>query len=130
MASYKIKSRPWSKIVGFYQDMIKKHGRSSLEPMLGFVEQIQAAEFADRIYGATSHVRLLISYLPEFDPEGQVLYVELDSTNEQIKFEYQETSSPLYKRWKRTCPPEDSFPVFQRFLKRVKWFYPRRVKSR
>lgn len=124
MASYKIKSRPWSNIVGFYRDMVKKYGHSSLKPMLGFVERIHAAEFADRIYGATSHAQLLISQLPEFDPDGQLLYVELDSTKGQIKFEYQETSSPLYKRWRRACSPEDSFPVFQRFLKRVKWFYP------
>jgi hypothetical protein len=121
---YKIKSRPWSKIVSFYRDRVGKN--SSLKPMLKFVEQIEAAEFADRIHGATSHVRLLISYLPEFDPDGQLLYVEFDSTTRQVKFEYQETQSPLYKRWRKACSPNDCFPVFQRFLKRVKWFYSSR----
>jgi hypothetical protein len=66
MASYKVKSTPWPRVVGFYRDMVNKYGHNSLKPMLGFVEQIQAAEFADRIYGATSHARLLISYLPDF----------------------------------------------------------------
>ena len=52
------------------------------------------------MYGATSHLQRRISYLPEFDPDKEILNVDLGQ-NGQYRFEYQETSSLLYKRWKK-----------------------------
>src|SRR5258706_6205440 len=38
-----------------------------------------------------------------------------------LSIRYQETRSPLYKRWRRTCSPEQAFPSFVRFLKLKNW---------
>jgi hypothetical protein len=73
-----------------------------------------------------SHVRLQISYLPEFDADKEALSVDLNHETGEFEFEYQETASPLYKRWRRKCPANEAFPVFNRFLQRKKWFSMRK----
>jgi hypothetical protein len=123
---YKVKSEPWPKIAEFYSELASEPKNVWLTPMVGFVEKIGAAEWAGNLHGSTSHMRLRISYLPEVDPDKELLNVDLDHENGQFKFEYQETSSPLYKRWTRTCGPEEAFAVLQRFLRRVNWFYPQK----
>jgi len=119
---YRVKSQPWPKIISFYRSLAESSGNSWLGPMVGFVEQIGAADFAQNLYGATSHMQLRISYLPEFHPDKEVLNVEFDHKDEHFRFEYQETASPLYKRWQRTCPPDQAFQTLVRFLKMKKWF--------
>lgn len=90
--------------------------------MAEFVEQIGAADFAQHLYGSTSHMELRISHLPEFDPFKEVLNINFDRADGQFKFEYQETESPLCKRWKKSCLPDQAFPTLLRFLKMKKWF--------
>jgi hypothetical protein len=102
--------------------MATEHGHEWLTPMLKLVEQIQAADYVGNVYGSTSPLQLGISYLPEFDPDKEVLNVDFNRASGQFEFEYQETASPLYKRWKRKCPANDAFPVFNRFLQLKKWF--------
>lgn len=119
---YKVKSRPWSEITHFCRSMVTDHQHVWLTPMLAFVEQIERADYSGRVFGSTSHLRLRISYLPEFDPDKEVLNVDLDHESGLFEFEYQETASPLYKRWRRRCSTDEAFPVFTRFLQRKKWF--------
>lgn len=119
---YKVKSRSWPEILRFYRSMANEHGHNWLIPMAELVEQIGTADYARKVYGATSHAQLRVSYLPEFDPDKEVLNVDLDPKSGQFEFEYQETASPLYKRWKKTCSADEAFPAFNRFLKLKKWF--------
>ena len=119
---YRIKTRPWPEIVEFYRDLVGKHQHESFRSMIDLVEKIAAADFAKNLYPATSHAQLKISYYPDFHPDGEFLNVDLEGETGQIKFEYQETPSPLYKRWKRVCQPSEAFEVFQRFLQLKKWF--------
>jgi hypothetical protein len=121
---YKVKSKPWPRIIHFYRSVAETPRNSWLHPMLEFVEQIGAADFAQNLCGSTSHLRLRISYLPEFDPDKEVLNIDLDRKDGQFKFEYPETASPLYKRWKKICSPDQAFPTLVRFLKMKKWFFP------
>lgn len=123
---YKLKSRPWSEIAKFYRSMVADHGLVWLTPMLGLVEQIEHAEYAEKIFGSTSLARLRISYLPEFEPDKEVLNIDLNRETGEFEFEYQETASTLYKRWRRKCSANEAFPVFNRFLQRKKWFLMRR----
>lgn len=102
--------------------MVTDHQHVWLRPMLALVEQIEHADYAGRVFGCTSHVRLRISYLPEFDPDKEVLKVDLNHETGDFEFEYQETASPLYKQWKRKCSAKEAFPVFNRFLQCKKWF--------
>jgi len=46
--------------------------------MLQFVEQIATAEFADRIHSITSMHDVIVSNLPEFDLDRDVLKIEFD----------------------------------------------------
>jgi hypothetical protein len=94
--------------------------------MLALVEQIEHADYAERVFVSTSHVRLQISYLPEFDPDKEALSVDLNHETGEFEFEYQETASPLYKRWRGKCPANEAFRVFNRFLQRKKWFSMRK----
>jgi len=119
---YKVKSKPWPQVIDFYRSLAESSGNSWLGPMVGFVEKIGASDFAQKLYGATSHLQLRISYLPEFDPDKEVLNVDFDHKNEQFRFEYQETASPLYKRWRRSCSPDQAFQTLVRFLQMKKWF--------
>jgi len=59
---YKVKSKPWPRITHFYRSFAEIPGNSWLRPMLEFVEQIGAVDFAHILYGSTSHIRLRISY--------------------------------------------------------------------
>jgi hypothetical protein len=119
---YKVKSKPWQRIIQFYRSFAETPRNSWLRPMLEFVELVGAADFAPSLYGSTSHIQLRISYLPEFDPDNEVLNIDLDRKDGQFTFEYQETASPLYKRWNKTCSPDQAFPTLVRFLKMKKWF--------
>ena len=119
---YKVKSQPWPKIIHYYHSLVEEHNHNWLRPMLELVEQIQAADWAQNLYGSTSHMQLRISYLPEFNPDKEVLNIDLDHGDGQFRFEHQETASPSYKRWKRTRPPEQALPTLRRFLKMKKWF--------
>jgi hypothetical protein len=67
-----------------------------------------------------------ISYLPEFGPDKEVLNIDFDHKEGQFRFEYQETDSPLYKRWKKACSPDQAFPAFLRFLKMKNSFFSHR----
>ena len=58
--------------------------------MLALVEQIEHADYAERVFASTSHVRLQISYLPEFDPDKEALSVDLN--HETGEFEFDSTS--------------------------------------
>jgi hypothetical protein len=122
-----VKSRPWPEIAKFYRSMVSDHQQVWLTPMLALVEQIEHADFAGSVFGATSHLRLRVSYLTEFDPDMEVLNVDFDRRSGQFEFEYQETASPPYKRWKRRCATNDAFSVFNRFLQRKNWFPIRRL---
>ncbi len=119
---YKVKSRPWPKILKLYRPFPETPRKGWLGPMSEFVEQIGASDFAQNLYGATSHLRLRLSYLPEYDPDQEVLNIDFDHIKRQFQFEYQETASPLYKRWKKTCSPDQAFPTLVPFLKMKKWF--------
>jgi hypothetical protein len=123
---YKVKSKSWPRIIQFYRSFAETPQNSWLSPMFKFVQQIAAADFAQSLYGATSILQLRISYLPEFDPDKEVLNIDFDRKDGQFKFEYQETSSPLYKRWQKTCSPDQAFPTLVRFLRTKKWFFTRR----
>lgn len=103
---YQEKSQRWPRIVEFYRSFAETPRNIWLSPKFEFVQQIGAAAFAHNLYGATSVLQLRISYLPEFDPEKEVLRIDLHGKDGQSKFEYQETASPLYKRWKKRCSPE------------------------
>jgi len=92
--------------------------------MKDLVEQIAASEFAGRLYPITSMYALCISDLPEFDLEREMLRITFDSKSGQVKLEYQETVSPLYKRWTKLCPPDQAFASFVRFLKLKNWCGP------
>ena len=118
---YKVQSQPWPTIIRFYRSFAETPRNSWLRPMLEFVEQIGAADFGQRLYGSTSHMTLCISYLPEFEPSKEVLNVDLDHKDGRFRFEYWETASPLYKRWKKECPPDQAFPTLLRFLEMKNW---------
>jgi len=107
---YKVKRRPWPEIARFYRSMATEHGHEWLTPMLKLVEQIQTADYVRNVYGSTSHVRLRISYLPEFDPDKEVLNVDFNRASGQFEFEYQESASRLYKRWNESAQPTKHFP--------------------
>jgi hypothetical protein len=119
---YKVKCRPWPEIAGFYRSKVTAPQLVWLKPMLALVEQIEHSEYAEKIFGSTSHLCLCISYLPEHEPDKEVLYVSLNHKTGNFELEYVETASSLYKRWKRKCSAEEAFPVFNRFLQQKKWF--------
>jgi len=59
---YKVKSKSWRRITHFYRSFSEIPGNSRFRPLLEFVEQIAAFDFAHLLYGSTSHIRLGISY--------------------------------------------------------------------
>jgi hypothetical protein len=118
---FRAKGRPWEEIVERYRSLVEVHKHPSYLPMLEFVRQLATSEFAANLYATTSMNTLCVSDLPEFDMDRELLRIDFDPEGHQFKFEYQETMSPLYKRWRKTSPPEDAFPAFVRFLKRKKW---------
>jgi uncharacterized protein (DUF305 family) len=59
---YKVKSKPWPRITHFYRSFAEIPRNMWLKPMLAFVEQVGAADFAQNLYGSTSHIRFRISY--------------------------------------------------------------------
>jgi hypothetical protein len=117
----KVKGRPWPSILEFYRRISKSPQGEWITPMLELVEKIAAADFAQKLYPITSMHTLCISDLPEFDLEREMLRIDFDPKAGQFKLAYQETRSPLYKRWRRTCSPEQAFPSFVRFLKLKNW---------
>ena len=117
-----VKGRPWRDIVEHFRLLVNGNkGGYVFLPMLQFVEQIATAEFTDRIHAITSMHDVIVSDLPEFDLDRDVLKIEFDPKAGMVRFEYWETRSPLYKRWKKTCPPEHAFSSFVRFLKLKQW---------
>ena len=90
--------------------------------MVNLVEQISSSDFADKLFAATSMFQLRISSIPNFDFDQEVLKIDLNHKTGLFQFEYQETASRLYKRWKKSCRPDQAFSVLVRFLKMKKWF--------
>jgi hypothetical protein len=119
---YKVEARPWPTIIQHYRSLVEADPARSFMPMLELVEQIAAADFALNLYAITSMHQLCISYLPEFVLKEEVLTIDWEPLDGKFWFEYWETWSPLYKRWKKTCLPDQAFPSFVRFLKLKKWF--------
>jgi hypothetical protein len=119
-----VKARPWPSILEFYRSISKSTRGEWVIPMLELVEKIAAANFAQQLYPITSMHTLCISNLPEFDFEREMLRIDFDPKARQFKLEYQETCSPLYKRWRKTCSPEQVFPSIVRFLKLKNWCRP------
>ena len=70
------------------------------------------------------HHHLGISDLPEFDMDSEMLRIEFDYETGKIKLEYQETHSPLHKRWRKICSPDEVFPALVRFLQLKNWCGP------
>lgn len=121
-ATFPVKSRPWPDIVHFYGELAGTPQGKWLLPMRSLVEQIEAADFAGQLFATTSMWVLLVSYLSEFDFYREVLRIDCNPKTGLIEFEYSETQSPLYKRWRKTCPSDEAFAVLVRFLKMKKWF--------
>ncbi len=119
---FRIKSTPWPDILNFYQALADTPQGKWLRPMRRLVEQIVRADFSNQLYATTSMWVLLVSYLPEFDFYREVLRIDCNTKTGLMEFEYSETESPLYKRWRRICPPDEAFAVLVRFLKMKKWF--------
>ena len=117
----KAQAKSWQSIVGFYRSIAKDPQGKWISPMLELVEQIAAADFAHNIYPITSMHTLCISDVPEFDLEREMLRIDFDPKSEQFKLEYQETKSPLYKRWRKTCQLEQAFSTFVCFLELKGW---------
>jgi uncharacterized protein (DUF305 family) len=59
---YTVKSKAWPRITHFYRSFAEIAPNSWLRPMLEFVEQVGAADFAHNVCGFTSYIRLRISY--------------------------------------------------------------------
>ena len=59
---YKVKSKRWPRMVHFYRSFVEIRRNSWLRPMLEFVEQIGAADFAHNPYESASHIRVRVSY--------------------------------------------------------------------
>lgn len=59
---YKVKSKPWPRITHFYRSFTEIARNSWLRPMLEFVKQVGAADFAHNLCASTSHIRLRNSY--------------------------------------------------------------------
>jgi hypothetical protein len=51
------------------------------------------ADYVGRVFSSTSHLRLRISYLPEFDPDKEVLNIDLNHETGEFECEYQETAA-------------------------------------
>ena len=116
-----VKARHWPSILEFYRSISKSTRGEWVIPMLELVENIAAADFAQQLYPITSMHTLCISDLPEFDLEREMLRIDFDPKAGKFKLEYQETKSPLYKRWGKMCSPEQAFPSFVRLLKLRNW---------
>jgi hypothetical protein len=118
----KVKSRPWPDISEFYEDIASKKAGQWVLPMLRLVEKIQASDFANQLYGAQSMTDLLLSNVPDWEMGRDVLRIRLNHETGLLEFEYQETPSPVYKRWRKSVPPDQSFSALVRFLAMKKWF--------
>ena len=116
------KHRPWPEVVDFYRSVVAK--RPGIAPLLHLVEQIAASSYASGLYASTSMLTLLIAQLPEFGLDQEVLRIGMDSSRNELVFDFQETSSilPKYQNWIRRCSPEEGYARFVKFLKMKNWF--------
>jgi uncharacterized protein (DUF305 family) len=59
---HKVKTKPWPRITHCHRSFAEIALNSWLGPMLKFVEQVGAADFAPNLGGSTSHIRLRIAH--------------------------------------------------------------------
>ena len=118
----KVKSQSWESVLDRYRKTSAARSGKWILPMVNLVEQIYKSDFADKLFPVTSMFQLRISNIPNFTFDQEVLMIDWDHKTGLFDFEYQETPSKLYKRWKKSCGAEDAFSVLVRFLVMKKWF--------
>ena len=124
------KANTWPDIVRLYSSVVASGAGRQFQPVLGLLEQIAASCYACGLHGNKSMWDLLIVQTPEYDPDGEVLRIAYDPALREFTFELQETTSTLYKRWSKKCPPDESFATFERFLHLKKWFVEEKTVGR
>jgi hypothetical protein len=117
--SHKIKTKEWSKILEFYEDLSSKHGWD-IEPMISFANQVIKSPYTNSVFAYTSHATLCIGQYKELEEENALLRIEHDPVNKVAKFSYKGDKTSKYT-WQKVVAETRIFAEFERFLKELKW---------